>query len=616
MSGNRRRLIRSGILFGWCWLLCLIAALVVSSSGVAQNQPPAKGKQAGKQPSEIPVIPGLPPLPPGVELPDDVKAFLNKALQDANKQKNAPAAKASSSKAPASIKATPPRPRAAAATTFQRIATEKSLGAIGDLELSKYERAKPHFWISPDGRRFAYLIEKKGVVIDGQQHLYPHMYQGGVKEGTFRFSPDSRHTVFVAYVPEQGETLVLDGVPEKKGWNFIDHKGAAFSQDSQHIAYIARRYVRGDVEYALMIDGKEREVFKESPAWSLCFTADGRRVVWGERVGERTLMRETSIDGSEPRIERTHGPALMTMNFFFGGGGQLGYIATDGPGKYFVFYDGQEHPLRFKELKSVLLSSDGKHVAYVAEPESFRRVVVKDGQASKAYGGLDADFVKDSLVLSPDGLRWAYAIKKRNDHFAVIDGKEGKAYRSVTGLTFSADSQRIAYQAMLGNKLLIVVDGREGPGYEELSPPIFSPDGKSVACGAGVGPRKFIVLNGQNQPAYADVSDPVYAPRGNRLVYQAKLESDEWLINDAGREGKPYEYIKNQMYFSDDGQRLAAVVIDGEQQMVVVDGVEGNRYDTILTLGGGRVHFTSLDRFHYLAAKGGEMYLVEETIPQ
>jgi hypothetical protein len=491
---------------------------------------------------------------------------------------------------------------------------EKSLGAIGDLELSKYLGSKPHFWISPDGRRFAYLIEKKGVVIDGQQHLYPHMYQGGVKEGTFRFSPDSRHTVFVAYVPEQGETLVLDGVPEKKGWNFIDHRGAAFSQDSQHIAYIARRYARGDVEYALMIDGKEREVFKESPAWSLCFTADGRRVVWGERVGERMQMRETSVDGSEPRIERTHGPALMTMNFFFGGSGQLGYVAHEGPEKSFIFYDGKDDSLRFKEIYQLLLSADGKHLAYVAEPDSFRRVVVKDGQVSKVYGGLDADFVKDSLVLSADGRRWAYAIKKRNDHFAVIDGKEGKAYRSVSGLTFSADSQRVAYQAALSNKLLIVVDGREGPGYEELSPPIFSPDGKSVACGAGVGPQKFIVLNGQNQPAYVDVSDPVYAPRGNRLVYQAKLESGEWLINDASREGKPYEYIKDQMYFSDDGQRLAAVVIDGEQQMVVVDGVEGNHYDTILTLGGGRVQFTSPNRFHYLAAKGGEMYLVEETI--
>jgi hypothetical protein len=601
------------------WLCCLVVMLAAESSSRAQNPPQAKTIPPAKQPAEAPAIPGLPPLPPGVELPDDVRAFLNKAMQESAKQKAAPAknqpsAKAAPAKTAPTKSIVPPRPRAAASIAFKRMATEKSLGSIGDCDLTKYSRTKPHFWISPNGRRFAYVIEKQGIVIDGQQHMFPHMYRAGIKEGTFRFSPDSQHTVFVAWVDKQEETLFYDGVPENVGWNFIDHKGAVFSPDSQHIAYIARRYVGGGVEYALKIDGKEREVFKESPAWSLTFTPDNRRVVWGESVNDKYQMRETSIDGSEPRIERKHGPALLTMNFFYGGGGQLGYIAKEPEGKFFVVYDGQEHPLRFKELKSVLLSSDGKHMAYVAEPETFRNVVVKDGQPSQVYGGLEADYVKESLILSPNGQRWAYAIKKRNDRLAVIDGKEGKAYRDIAKLTFSPDSQHVAYRAALNNKLLIVVDGREGPGYDELGPPVFSPDGKSVAYGIGVGTQKFIVSNGQKQLPYADVSDPLFAPRGTRLAYQGKLDSGEWLINDSGREGKPYQSIEDQMYFSDDGQRLAAVVVDDDKEMVVVDGVEGNHYDTVVTLGGGRINFTGANQFHYLAAKNGQMFLVEETI--
>ncbi len=619
MSFSYPPAIKSGFVTNWNWLNCLLIALTVVGSVAAQNQPPAKGNPPAKQPADVPAIPGLPPLPPGVEFPDDVRAFLNKAMQDSAKQKAAPAKSQPSSKAPpAKTTATKAvgtaRPRAAASTAFKRVATEKSLGSIGDCDVTKYSRNKPHFWISPDGRRFAYVIEKQGVVIDGQQHMFPHMYRGGIKEGTFRFSPDSQHTVFVAYVDKQEETLFYDGVPEKVGWNFIDHKGAVFSPDSQHVAYIARRYVGGGVEYALKIDGKEREVFKESPAWSLTFTPDNRRVVWGESVDNKYQMRETSVDGSEPRIERKHGPALLTMNFFYGSGGQMGYIAKEPEGKFFVVYDGQEHSLRFKELTKVLLSADGKHLAYTAEPESFRRVVVKDGQPSQVYGGLDADYVKDSLILSPDGQHWAYAIKQRNDRFAVLDGKAGKAYRDVDKLTYSPDSQHVAFRAALGNKLLIVVDGREGPGYDELGPPIFSPDGKSVAYGIGVGAQKFIVLNGKNLLVYANVSDPVYAPHGNRLVYQGKLDSGEWLVNDSGREGKPYESIEDQMYFSEDGQRLATVVVDNDQEMVVVDGVEGNHYDSILTLGGGRVNFTGSNQFHYLATKDGQMLLVEETI--
>jgi len=591
-------------------LFLLLSALttIAQEPSAAQDKPPT-----AKQPA----IPGLPDLPPGVELPDDVKALLNKVLQDSAKGRPAPAKAPSPAKALAPKKAAATVQSAPAATTFQRVATEKPLGPVGELDLSKRSNTKPEFWVSPDGRRFAYLIEKKGIVIDGQAHMYPHMYQGGIKERTFRFSPDSRHTAWVAYVGEQGDTLVMDGVPEKKGWNFIDGKGAEFSPDSQHIAYIARRYVGGGVEYALMIDGKERETFKESPAWSLSFTADGRRVVWGERVGERTQMRETSVDGSEPRIERTHGPSLMTINFFFGGGGQMGYVAHEGPEKHFVFYDGKDDSLRFKEIKQLLLSTDGKHLAYVAEPDSFREVVVVDGKPSKVYGGFDSDFIKGSLILSPDGRRSAYAIKKRNDHFAVIDGREGKAYRAVSGLVFSPDSKRVAYRAVLGNKLLIVVDGQEGPGYDELGLPVFSPDGKTVACGAGAGKgkSKFIVVNGKNQKAYGDVGEPVFSPDGKRLAYEAEVEAGgQSLLIDSGREGKLYDDIKDQFYFSDDGRHLAMVVFEGDHQMVVVDGVEGNRYDTVITLGGGKVHFDSADRFHYLAAKGGELYLVEETI--
>lgn len=57
--------------------------------------------------------------------------------------------------------------------------------------------------------------------------------------------------------------------------------------------------------------------------------------------------------------------------------------------------------------------------------------------------------------------------------------------------------------------------------------------------------------------------------------------------------------------------------------MVVVDGLEGNRYDMILTIGGGEVRFDAASpgasggtSFHYLAARGNELLLVEETIQE
>jgi hypothetical protein len=51
----------------------------------AKPDKPAAGKPAAEKPKAKPGIPGLPELPPGVELPDDVKAEVEKALKEAEK---------------------------------------------------------------------------------------------------------------------------------------------------------------------------------------------------------------------------------------------------------------------------------------------------------------------------------------------------------------------------------------------------------------------------------------------------------------------------------------------------------------------------------------------------
>ena len=58
--------------------------------------------------------------------------------------------------------------------------------------------------------------------------------------------------------------------------------------------------------------------------------------------------------------------------------------------------------------------------------------------------------------------------------------------------------------------------------------------------------------------------------------------------------------------------------------MVVVDGLEGNRYDMVITIARGEVRFDPAEGsgpsggfgFHYLAARGNELLLVEETIQE
>ncbi len=487
----------------------------------------------------------------------------------------------------------------------RRVVKETPLGQV-DLSEAGYDPDKPNFWVSPDGRHAAYLTEK-GIVIDGQAS--PD-YEFGVKPESFSFSPDSQRTAYTAIALRENrdEVLVLDGVEGEKGYSSIGG-GPVFSPDSKHVGFIARLRA-SSFDQVPVIDGREGEAH-EDYTWESTFTADSQRFVYGVKIGENYVMREDSVDGSEPRIERQHGPAKMVDNFFYGPEKQVGYIANSHDHKSFIVYDGQVDPNRLEEIErhNVLVSGNGKHVAYLGEPQSFRGVVVAAGKPGKVY----RDIIDNTLEISPDGLHWGYAVEAGDQNLVVLDGKEQKKYLGVSGPVYSPDSKRVAYLALVGDKTISVVDGKEGKGYDDRDLPVFSPDSKSAAFRAMVGDRGFIVHNGQKQPEYEIVGTPVFSPDSQRLAYLAQ-KNDRWMMVDSGKEGKLYQDLRARFYFSEDSQHLVLIIHDNNKQMVVYDGIEGVRYDTIVTLGVGKIHFDADDTFHYLATKGNDLFLVEETI--
>jgi Tol biopolymer transport system component len=605
---------------------------VVLEPVLSKDTPAADAPKPGKKP-KAPAVPGLPDLPPGVEVPDEVKDLLNKALQDSDDEKPVPPKKPASKKKSTPKKSAPEADKPAAAPTnaaapkaapqddnsSRRAATEKPLG---EYDLSKYNPKKPTFWVSPDGRHVAYLTEK-GIVIDGKAREYDY----GVEPESFTFSPDSKRTAYAAHVKrpksDTNFVLVLDGEPGTQAYHHIG-PGPVFSPDSKHVAFVGDRYIGGDYNKFVVLDGKEGEPQKGF-AWEMAFTADSTRLVYGVEVtGRKTnyMMREQIVDGSQKPVDRAFGPATLHRNFFYGPAGQLGYIGNGGEGQFLIVYDGKEDPNRFREIqiRNVVISDDGKHVAFVAEPASFDSVAVIDGKPGKVYGGFEGDIIPGSLELSPDGSRYGYSVKKSGKAYVVIDGKDGKLYANVGGPVFSPDSKHVAYQAAGGGKLFVVVNGKEGQGYDKLGMPQFSPDSSTVAYWAEAGGKQFVVVNGQKQKAYDRVGTPRFSPDGKRLVYLARGEG-KWRLVDAGKEQKAYDDVDGALYFSGDGKRLATIFGDGDKQIVVVDGVEGNRYDSIVTVG-GTLHFDAAEAsssgggpgIHYLATRGNKLLLVEETI--
>jgi WD40 repeat protein len=104
-----------------------------------------------------------------------------------------------------------------------------------------------------------------------------------------------------------------------------------------------------------------------------------------------------------------------------------------------------------------LFSPDGKHIAFAAKRGDYWFAVV-DGVEGRRY-----DAISEGLIqFSPDGQHFAYAGKQGTTYVTVKDNVEiEKCYEMVTGLTFSPDSKHLVYWGKRGEKYYLVLDGIE-----------------------------------------------------------------------------------------------------------------------------------------------------------
>ena len=101
-----------------------------------------------------------------------------------------------------------------------------------------------------------------------------------------------------------------------------------------------------------------------------------------------------------------------------------------------------------------------------------------------------------------------------------------------------------------------------------------------------------------------------FSPDNSRFAYAAENDARRF-VNDGGAESQKYQDIFSVSY-SPDNKRLLYSARQNNKELVVVDGNEGRSYDSIL--GQGQVVFDSPNSFHYMAAQGKNILLVEESI--
>ncbi len=234
---------------------------------------------------------------------------------------------------------------------------------------------------------------------------------------------------------------------------------------------------------------------------------------------------------------------------------------------------------------SLAMSPDGRRIAF-AIPQGDAYVVVVDGVIEGPYqavgvagGGMP--------LFSPDSQHLAYEVEARlqqgTGFFWIMDGKAEGPYDTMnaSSYTFSPDGQHVAYSAGRGERQFMVVDGKSQSEYDQVEYPIFSPDGQRLAYGARQGNQWFAVADGQEGKRYDDacLACGSFSPDSRHFAYLAQTNK-RWHIVVDGKEGASYETVYRPV-FSPDSQHVAYPAKTGDKDIAVVDGKEGAPYDDV-----------------------------------
>ncbi len=490
---------------------------------------------------------------------------------------------------------------------------------------------KPRLAFGEDGCHIAYVSNdggKQSVILDGK----PGSQYEEVEQ--LVLSANGNHCAYVAKRGDGSFVFVYDG---KEGATCEGIERFFLSPGGNHYAYIASR---GNKEYAVIDGRQEREydgigpkkkdkelsqnpfiklLWGSPPAFDLCFSPDERRAAYLARLGDREFMVVDRQEGpkfdfvglgtvSTEGLNAEGNPCLQGSAPFSANSKRVVYVAETkgderGHRKRMVVVDGQVSP-EYDNITPVLLSPDGRHIAYGVSQRTGRRnweeeeegFVVLDGRPGpRCYGGIG------SLLFSPDSqsLAYTYLVAKREGHWGswvVLNGEAGLMHgeKTVRDLTFSPDSKHLAYVAEPydpkregSRKVSVVIDGRVGPEYEWVSGISFSQDSKHfVYVAKDENQKRFVVIDGTPGPTWKVVDAFRFSPDSNHYAYVAQDQNGLRIVVDE-KPGPIYVW-GNEPIFSPDSQRVAYVAVkfptDEDSRkgllkgVVVVDGRESAEY--------------------------------------
>jgi hypothetical protein len=323
---------------------------------------------------------------------------------------------------------------------------------------------------SQEGGHVAFVARKhktEMVVIDGKEgppyaRVFLPVFSREGKRVAYEASPDGNKRVIIA-----------DGVA---GDQYDDiAEGPLFSPDGAHLAYRAELNNR----FFVVLDGtRGRSYHHPGGRWSMTFSPDGRRFVYEAHMNDRHFL----VDGTS----EIPGDGYIDLITFSSNSSRLAYNQGGA-----LILDGKTIG-RFNQVEKIVFGADSKHLV-VAVVDSGRTALVRDGVIHKME---DEWMDWNTLEVSPDGNRVAYAAKRKNAWVAIADGLAPQpSAESVGPFVFSSDSKHLAFLSSSGKKVRVVTDGMSGPEWDEVRHLAFSPNCAFLVYTARIGGAWKVIAN-------------------------------------------------------------------------------------------------------------------------
>lgn len=439
----------------------------------------------------------------------------------------------------------------------------------------------------------------------------------------FIFSPDGRKVAYVTWKEkEESNSKKFVMLNNQKGKEYDQITELKFSPDGQHLAYIAME----EDKMFLVLDDKECRAY--DLAFSLDFDSDGNPIYLaknGEGLitdGEYNWRGEAFLVIGEEEQKK-----YDDIEMFCYDNKHFYYIAKEGGKEKFVI-DGAEG----KDYDSIIdFDGDAQHYIYGAG-EGENRFVIVNGEEKFAFttedctldytsvecrNGFAQEFGEvKSVYISPDGSHFAYIENKSqfefdkylflssSESYLVIDEKQKFFINTGDGHGIYAypgtGIDNIAYKkehsfVVKNQEIKLIIDDEEIEEYfvEDF---IFSPDNQHYAFTVITATsEKVLILDGKIHDYGVDCWRFGFSPDSNQIFY---FKNGETILYNIEKE-QIIDTVtgKVEFAFSPNNKHFAYILDKNGKFSLVLDEKEGRVYDKIMSVG-----FTADNKVIYYGA--------------